>query len=78
MSGMTAGRHIAVSIFSPNGVFLSYTDNTMGQINFQAKETGTANLSVNMIIDYMYHDSTFKRFDTMSQHGSTECCVKIM
>ncbi|KAG7329378.1 hypothetical protein KOW79_007552 [Hemibagrus wyckioides] len=40
VSGMTADRHIAVSIFSPNGVLLSYTDNTMGQINFQAKETG--------------------------------------
>ncbi|KAK3536067.1 hypothetical protein QTP70_026468, partial [Hemibagrus guttatus] len=39
VSGMTAGKHIAVSIFSPNGVLLSYTDNTMGQMNFQAKET---------------------------------------
>lgn len=44
VSGMTTDSHVAVSILSPKGVFLSYTDNTMGQINFQVNETGTVKL----------------------------------
>ncbi|KAF5892539.1 transmembrane emp24 domain-containing protein 6-like [Clarias magur] len=40
VSGMTANRHVAVSVFSPKGILLSYTDNTMGQMNFQVKEEG--------------------------------------
>lgn len=55
VSGMTAGRHLVVSILSPKGILLSYTDNTMGQMNFQVKETGTANLSDNMTVVHSYH-----------------------
>ncbi|XP_060782992.1 transmembrane emp24 domain-containing protein 6-like [Neoarius graeffei] len=40
VSGMTVGKYLVVSILSPKGILLSYTDNNMGQMNFQVKETG--------------------------------------
>uniref|UniRef100_A0A4W4HBG2 GOLD domain-containing protein n=1 Tax=Electrophorus electricus TaxID=8005 RepID=A0A4W4HBG2_ELEEL len=40
VSGMMAHRHTAVSILSPKGLLLSYTDDTKGQMSFRAKESG--------------------------------------
>lgn len=55
VSGMTTGRHLVVSVLSPRGILLSYNDNTMGQLNFQVKETGTANYAINMTVVHIYH-----------------------
>ncbi|KAI5617543.1 transmembrane emp24 domain-containing protein 6 isoform X1 [Silurus asotus] len=40
VSRMTSDRLVAASIISPKGIPLSYTDNTMGQMNLHVKETG--------------------------------------
>ncbi|KAG9272446.1 transmembrane emp24 domain-containing protein 6-like [Astyanax mexicanus] len=40
VSGMIADQHVAVSLFSPKGTLMTFTDDTKGQMNFQVKETG--------------------------------------
>ncbi|XP_026878542.1 transmembrane emp24 domain-containing protein 6-like isoform X2 [Electrophorus electricus] len=65
VSGMMAHRHTAVSILSPKGLLLSYTDDTKGQMSFRAKESAEAQRENGM--EEVILNSTFSNIEGISR-----------